>query len=65
MLRQHEDGRKGKLQMSGLHHSSRRTGARWRPVIARDDSGARRWIEEIGKIGTEREGMRDSTLNVK
>jgi hypothetical protein len=34
-------------------------------VIARDDSGARGWIEEIGKIETERESMRDSTLNVK
>jgi hypothetical protein len=34
-------------------------------VIVRDDSGARQWIEEIGKIGTERESMRDITLNVK
>jgi len=31
MLRQREDGRKGKLQMLGLHHSSRKTGARWGP----------------------------------
>src|ERR1700730_18127594 len=35
------------------------------PVIARDDSGARGWIEEIGKIETGRESIRDSTLNVK
>ena len=35
------------------------------PVMARDDSGARGWIEEIGKIETGRESMRDSTLNVK
>ena len=35
------------------------------PVIVRDDSGARGWIEEIGKIDTERESMRDITLSVK
>lgn len=34
-------------------------------VIVRDDSGATRWIEEIGKIGTEKGSMRDISADVK
>jgi hypothetical protein len=48
-----------------VHPGVRKPARAGDPVIARDDSGARGWIEEIGKIGTERESMRDITLNVK